>query len=181
MRTKLSLVDVARSSEPRDLPLLTWYLRADYIGDVGLKSPMGRMLDEAQLCHGTKAPAEIVRHLSYDPSDEILEAASKLIRVERRWHQLTRRNRDALRIAYGDVPNPLPTWGRVGSIAPHLRSAWASWQASGTTKSLTAWLAGLNKTKAPPESIRLAAKFKREAQGILDTAISAWDATGRGR
>ncbi len=193
MSARRKPADEPRSSPAPLVPLrlseqdasdLRWLLHRDFIGDCGVKSNMGDIVDRLErMCpkHGPEKPSdswhvitvqETFSRTTYELSDRLFEAASRLRDSLRRWHAVSDEHRATLALVYVETREVLPGWGEIGPLVLRSRVAARAHAKSRSTKGLGPWLARL---RGQPAATETYAAIRADAEGRLLPACRAWE------
>lgn len=145
---------------------LRWLLQRDYEGDLGIKSSFEDQIRAIQLGgHRTDS----VRH---DMSERMIEAATRLRRLEARWDRLAEEHRLVLRCVYGLTRRVLPDFGELGPLVLLRARAHNDYRAARGGRDLVSWLSSLRGRQH-----QLYERIRDDARACLEDARRAWQDT----
>lgn len=144
---------------------LRWFLQRDYEGDLGVRSSLALQIETIQL----GGYRDSTSRACLDLSDTILEAATRLRRLEARWAQLSRWHQDVLWCVYGLPKRRLSEYGELGTLVLFLA---VRAQRDADTAQLERWLSRLKGR----DNARFH-RIKDNARRVLDEARGSWHAT----
>lgn len=147
---------------------LQYLLLRDYEGDLGVRSSFGAMVSVLE------SGGHSGRDLTYDLTDDILDAAARLRRLSRRWAALPEAHQRTLRTHYGATRRVLPEWGDLGWLVLSRPLCHAEHADSKTDKHIVAWLSRL---PVRPAMRPVYQRIRTDAMTALDSARAAWAAT----
>lgn len=145
---------------------LRWLLQRDYEGDLGIKSSFEDQIRAIQL-GGHRADS--VRH---DMSERMIEAATRLRRLEARWDRLAEEHRLVLRCVYGLTRRVLPDFGELGPLVLLRARAHNDYRTARGGRDLVSWLSSLRGRQH-----QLYERIRDDARACLEDARRAWQDT----
>lgn len=162
---------------------LAWYLQRDYEGDVGLRSNLGPAAAQLEYrAHVRRkggwgevlvsSHANVGRRIDID--DDVLEAGTRLRRIEHRWRQLDGRSQRILLVRFGHAQVLSAAWGEGRDIVIGTHAAHEAHRVSRTGHPLVPWLLRL---PSRPAHTALVTELRHRGEEVFAEAVAAWRRT----